>query len=235
MALLESGYLVFIATLVIAVLLSLLLIVLPLLLHQRRQQLSVGIIHPARVLGYFFGIGLAFLFIEIAMMQKFILFLHHPIYAIAVTLTAFLVFAGLGSHCCKWLLLKHRGQHAAMLAVFAIILISVLYLFVLETVFFWFAAAPATAKIIITLLLVAPLGFFMGMPFPIGLSSIAEQAHAYLPWAWGINGCASVISAVLATLLAIHFGFNAVIVVALLLYSGIILVFPAPRSDAGRM
>ena len=131
--------------------------------------------------------------------------------------------------------MKHRGQHAAILAVFAIILISVLYLFVLETVFFWFAAAPATAKIIITLLLVAPLGFFMGMPFPIGLSSIAEQAHAYLPWAWGINGCASVISAVLATLLAIHFGFNAVIVVALLLYFGIILVFPAPRSDTGRM
>lgn len=118
-----------------------------------------------------------------------------------------------------------------MIAVFAIVLIGIVYLFVLDDIFAWLAASPVAGKIAITLLLIAPLGFFMGMPFPIGLSSIAGQAHAYLPWAWGINGCASVISAVLATLLAIHFGFQAVIVVALLLYFGIIIVFPAPEPD----
>ncbi len=58
----------------------------------------------------------------------------------------------------------------------------------------------------------------MGMPFPLGLRQVAEDAPGFVPWAWGINGFASVISAVLATLLAIHFGFTAVIVLALLLY-----------------
>jgi len=232
MALLESGYLVFIATLVIAFLLSILLIILPVLLHQRGRNPPSRKIHPVRVVGYFFAIGLAFLFIEIAMMQKFILFLHHPIHAIAVTLTAFLVFAGLGSHYCKWLTWRCSRQRSVMIAVVAILLISGIYLVTLERVFFCFAAVPAAGKMAITLLLIAPLGFFMGMPFPIGLSSVAEHAHRYLPWAWGINGCASVISAVLATLLAIHFGFNTVIVIALLLYLGIMVLFPAPGLNA---
>jgi hypothetical protein len=58
----------------------------------------------------------------------------------------------------------------------------------------------------------------MGMPFPLGLRRVAEQAPDFVPWAWGINGFASVVSAVLATLLAIHFGFTIVIVLAMIIY-----------------
>ncbi|NIN38555.1 MAG: hypothetical protein GTO67_07745 [Gammaproteobacteria bacterium] len=70
-----------------------------------------------------------------------------------------------------------------------------------------------------SLALIAPLAFFMGMPFPLGLKRLSATAPGFVPWAWGINGFASVVSAVLATLLAIEFGFNVVIVLALLLYS----------------
>jgi hypothetical protein len=62
------------------------------------------------------------------------------------------------------------------------------------------------------------LAFFMGMPFPLGLRRLSARAAGFVPWAWGINGFASVVSAVLATLLAIEFGFNVVIVLALVLY-----------------
>ena len=69
-----------------------------------------------------------------------------------------------------------------------------------------------------SLLLIAPLAFCMGMPFPIGLASLATGAAEFIPWAWGLNGFASVVSASLATLLAIQFGFTVVVLLALGLY-----------------
>ena len=91
-------------------------------------------------------------------------------------------------------------------------------------------AAPISAKIFLTTLLIAPLAFLMGIPFPLAMSSLADYEDRYIPWAWGINGCASVISAVLATLFAIHFGFTLVIFLAMLLYIMIIWVFPCPKK-----
>ena len=69
-----------------------------------------------------------------------------------------------------------------------------------------------------TVTLIAPLGFLMGMPFPIGLSRLAAEAPAFIPWAWGINGCASVLAALVAALLAVHVGFSAVLLLAAALY-----------------
>ncbi len=74
-------------------------------------------------------------------------------------------------------------------------------------------------KIVLSALLIAPLAFCMGMPFPIGLKRLADSAPDFIPWAWGINGFASVISGALATLLAIEFGFSAVVLLALGLYA----------------
>ena len=68
-------------------------------------------------------------------------------------------------------------------------------------------------------MLIAPLGFAMGMPFPLGLARLAVDAESLIPWAWAINACASVVAAILATVLAIHIGFAAVIVLAVVLYA----------------
>ncbi len=95
--LLEAGYLVMVATLLQAIVFSSLFILLPLWMLRRVTPAPPSEIRPIRIVLYFFAIGLAFLFIEIAFIQKFILFLHHPLYAVATVLTAFLVFAGLGS------------------------------------------------------------------------------------------------------------------------------------------
>jgi hypothetical protein len=77
---------------------------------------------------------------------------------------------------------------------------------------------PEPVKAAVTFLLIAPLAFFMGMPFPLGLARLGEQDAELIPWAWAINGCASVLAAVLATLLAVEFGFTAVVVLAVGFY-----------------
>lgn len=226
MALLEWGYLILLVTLLIATLASIVLIVLPIWFYQRKNTIATNKLKHARVVYYFFAIGLAFLFIEIAFMQKFILFLHHPIYAIAVTLAAFLVFAGIGSYLAGRLSQQHGRKKLLRITLIGIISISVLYLFSLNWVFSALVTLPFLVKVGVTLLLLAPLAICMGMPFPLALAALASDTPAYIPWAWGINGCASVISAVLATILAIHFGFSMVIILALILYGSIAWVFP---------
>jgi len=229
MPLIEWGYMILVATLIIALLVSVLLILLPMFYFQRHPIAPSGVLSRVHVVLYFFLIGLAFLFIEIAFMQKFILFLHHPIYAISVTLSAFLVFAGMGSYWSRHLGRKFSDRQTAVIAVVAISLLSLSYLLMLDHVFNHYATAAVNIRILLTILLIAPLAFFMGMPFPSALSSLQQYDRHFIPWAWGVNGCASVISAVLASLLAIHFGFTVVIVLAILLYIAILFLFPLQK------
>ncbi len=227
MQLIEWGYVVLVMTLLIAAVLSVILITLPLLVLPRSPVEEKDAISKIRVMLYFLLIGIAFLFMEIAFMQKFILFLHHPLYSFAVTLASFLVFAGLGSYLSAKLSYHYNRFTTLIVAVTGIVLISLSYILLLDDLFMWLSVTPMFFKILLTILLVAPLALLMGMPFPLALSSLADHAQPLIPWAWGINGCASVISASLATLLAIHFGFSTVILVAMLLYAGVVFVFPA--------
>jgi hypothetical protein len=221
--LLEWGYPVLVATLAQAVVASLLLIGLPLAWVSRvRTRQGAGPpagASTARVLAYFVAIGLAFMFVEIAFIQKFVLYLSHPLYAVAVVLFAFLLFAGLGSQASAGLAEGPRAmRHPAAAAAGAIAVSAALCLLLLPWLFRHSMSLPDAARIGISALLIAPLAFFMGMPFPLGLARVRATDARLLPWAWGINGCASVVGAVLATLLAIHVGFTAVILAALLLY-----------------
>jgi hypothetical protein len=170
---------------------------------------------------YFTAIGFAFMFVEIAFIQRFVLFLSHPLYAVAVVLCAFLVFAGLGSRYSRRLLRwdgnSFRGPIA--LPVAAIGFLALFYLAVLPDAFRVLAPLPDAARIVVAMALIAPLAFAMGMPFPLGVARLAGTAPPLIPWAWGINACASVVAAILATLLAIHLGFSMVVLLAVLLYA----------------
>ena len=240
--LLELGYLILLATLLQAAVLSIVLILLPLGLGRKlvRPQMDRG-----RVFFYFFGLGLAFLFLEIAFIQRFILFLSHPLYTIAVVISAFLVFAGLGSGLAPrvedWLekLRLSKMSRARLIsgidvAVLAIAILGLLYLVLLPALFRAFMPWSDLAKVVVSVLLIAPLAFAMGMPFPLGLSRVSAKAPDLVPWAWGVSGCASVLSAVLAMILAIHFGFTVVVAIALALYIVAAMVFrtwsPAPSD-----
>jgi hypothetical protein len=247
--LLEWGYPILIATLLQATLTAMALILFPLWVMTRRKRTAVdppllkatprsnatpspAAISERRVAIYFVAIGFAFMFIEIAFIQKFVLLLSHPLYAVAVVLCAFLSFAGLGSRYTQRLQGREApfASHAsrpgrntnprsvAAMAIVAIAAISLFYLFVLPALFPLLIPLSDPARIVIAVLLVAPLAFAMGMPFPLGLSRVAAGADTLVPWAWGVNACTSVVAAVLATVLAIHLGFTAVVVIAVLLY-----------------
>jgi hypothetical protein len=231
--LLEWGYPVLIATLLQAIVASLLLIVLPLMVG-RRGVGDAGARRPSlpSVTLYFTTLGIAFMFVEIAFIQKFILFLAHPLHAVAVVLCAFLVFAGLGSRYSPRLVAQRSRFAACSLAwpVVAIAGIALVYLFALPAIFRQLMPLPDLARIAISIVLIAPLAFAMGMPFPLGLSHLARRADTLIPWAWGINACASVIAAILATILAIHLGFSVIIILAVGLYAVAAMVWPALQT-----
>lgn len=228
--LLEWGYLVLIGTLAQAVLASLALVLFPLCIYKpRKGKVENGQVRLWSVVVYFLAIGLAFMFIEIAFIQKFILFLGHPLYAAGVVLCGFLVFAGLGSGYSGRLerMSAERMPSFGPLswAAASVAIISLFYVVLLPPLFQRLIALPDTVKILISLALIAPLAFCMGMPFPLGLSRLAQKAQQLIPWAWGVNGCASVLSAILATILAIHFGFTVVICLALALYASAVISY----------
>ena len=216
----EWGQLILLATIGQALVASLLLVLAPLLLAawwrgRRRARGSSGAV-VARVIFYFAALGLAYLLLEIAFIQKFMRFLAYPVYAIAVVLTAFLVFSGLGSAYAD----RHREAPGRLVAT-AVLLIAgfcAAYLLLLPRLFSAWSGWPDAARIFASLALLGPLAFLMGIPFPRGLQLVSDQHPSMLPWAWAVNGAASVIGAGLATLIAVHFGFAAVIGLAVGLY-----------------
>ena len=210
----EWGYLVLLATLAQAVVISAILILLPLLVLPRRSRMP-----RVRTLtaGYFFCLGLGYLFLEMALIQKFTLFLAHPVYAVSGSIAAFLIFSGLGS-----LYFQHRstrtGGRLLGPAVGGIVGFSIAYILLLPRLFAVFAGVGLLWKMTLTITCIAPLAFCMGVPFPFGLRRLHEGARELVPWAYGINGCASVLSSLLATCIAIPYGFRTVMLCASLLY-----------------
>ena len=130
---------------------------------------------------------------------------------------------------CLW---PFRYFSALELAVLSISVTALVYLAVLPPLFHALAPRADPLKIVVSLALIAPLAFWMGMPFPLALARVSRALPAIVPWAWGINGCASVISAVMATLLATSLGFTAVMLIALGLYALAALTLHAPFSTA---
>jgi len=231
----EWGYVILIATLVQTVFVSAILILLPLWAGRAGADTAAPNWGRWQLVLYFFALGLGFMFIEMAFIQRFVLFLGNPLYAIAVVLAAFLIFAGLGSGYAERLarLLGARFPRLGgpPLIATAIAVLAGIYIAVLPALLNALLPLPEGARIALAVLLIAPLAFLMGMPFPLGLARLSREAPGLIPWAWGINGCASVLSAVLATVLAIHLGFTAVVGCALAIYLIAAIVFAGGRGD----
>lgn len=208
MPLLDWSYPLLVATLMQAIAASIVLIVAPLGLSRCRSTLPTA---PVAI--YFLAIGFAFMFMEIAFIQKFVLFLAHPLYAVAVVLCAFLIFAAAGS----WL--TRRWHARVTLAVIAMSALALSYLVILPYLFQALIHLHDAEKIVISIALIAPMAICMGVLFPAGMIRLANMYEEAIPWAWALNGFASVVGAVLAMLLAIHLGFAAVVMLAVLIYA----------------
>ncbi|MFN2291755.1 MAG: spermidine synthase [Anaerolineae bacterium] len=205
-----SGYFVLVALLAVALLTSGVLILLPLGVARRARR---GLAGPrGRVFVYFGLLGLGFLFAEIPLIQRFILFLGQPTYAFATVAVAILLFSGLGSLASERLSLRWTLP--------VLILALVLYPLALPFFFRALLGAPLLVRVTVGGLSLAPLGFLMGVPFPSGLAWLREQAAGLVPWAWAINGCTSVLASILAAMMALSAGFSWVLIAAALAYAG---------------
>ena len=220
--LLDAGYLLLIAALVQAVPLALVLVVLPLWLRRGGASLPARV-PVLRVSVYFVALGLAFLAIEIACLSRLALLVGHALTATAVGLAGFLVFAGLGS------LAARRGTPAR--AVLGIALGLAWHLASVAVLHDIVATWPIALRALAGLASIAPLAFAMGQPFPLGLARLSREAPALVPWAWALNGFASVVAALAALVLAMAAGLQATLLVALALYVLAAWAWPM-RSDA---
>lgn len=209
----EWGYLVLAATLVQAVLASSLFILLPLWIARPVRTAEA---RKLFVLIYFLLLGLAYMFLEMGFIQKMTLLIGHPVFGVAATLVGFLFFSGCGSLACGRLLRRGRpARHLIVTAISVVVVLGIGEIVLLRLGFEWLVSFSRPARMMLGVLITAPLAFFMGMPFPIGLKRLAARSQPLVPWAWGVNGFASVTGAVLGTLLAISAGFTAVVFVAL--------------------
>ena len=212
----EWGYVILVATLIQLGSLSLLLIIFPLFFVQSKGREKRRI--PPMLL-YFGGIGVGYMFVEVLMIQKFILFVGHPIFSVAVVIAGMLVFSGVGSFFSHRLARPKTGPPMVLAIVAAAVIgFTSLYLYGANTILEVFAKLPVELRLTGGVVLLAPLGFVMGVPFPLGLRRLAGSDASLVPWAWGINGCASVVSATLATFIAINQTFVAVLVIAAIAY-----------------
>jgi spermine/spermidine synthase len=186
-----------------------LLILFPLVRFSRQGLRTAGC---WSYLVYFAGLGLGFIMIEIALLQRFTLFLGEPIYAFAAVLGSLLVFTGAGAYLGERL--SRRADAGIGVAVTAVLVFLAVTAVGMPRVFDMTLGLGLPWRVIISAGLVAPLGLVLGMPFPLGLVAVGAGAPALVPWAWGVNGFFTVIGSVIAMLLGMMFGFSTVLMVA---------------------
>jgi SAM-dependent methyltransferase len=199
--------------LVESVVVAAVLILLPLV---RFVRTGADVAGRGRILVYFAALGLGFIMIEIALLQRFTLFLGQPAYTLAAILASLLVFTGIGSALAGRFA---RDPRRALLIVvpgvpFMLAITAVATPWVFDTALGW----PFGARVVVAVILLAPLGIVLGMPFPIGLRWISDEASALVPWAWGVNGFFTVIGSVLSMILGMALGFRAVLALAAVCY-----------------
>ena len=207
---LHNYYSVFIliTILIIASILSLLFIFLPLLF--RKAKFLVPKKEALRYVLYFALLGLGFMLIEISLIQRFSIFLGHPTYSIIIALFSILLFSGIGS------LLTSKLNMKISKIIFALILTGIVFLVISFP--FLKIQGSLISKSFLSILFLAPLGLFMGMPFPSGINLLDKKDRQLIPWAFGINCITSTIGSVLTLILYINSGFRITFLAALAFY-----------------
>ncbi len=219
----EGGYLVPVVFIQVLIL-SLVFIIAP-LRRFRRLGTAPG---KWRLLSYFLFLGLGYMFIEIVLIQKFILFLGHPVYAVSTVLFSLLTFSGLGSlftgRVKDWTGRSLTLTHTLVSAV------TLLYIVLLPFLFHEFLGQDVTNRLLISVAAMMPLAFLMGMPFPLGIALTNRRDPELIPWAWAVNGCASVLGSILPVMIALSVGFSTVLLLGGMIYLAALGALQSIRS-----
>ena len=215
--LVEWGNLIIFVTFIQGIIFSIIFIFLPLILKRfpaTKRKAKVPF------LLYFASLGLGYMLLEISFIQKFILYLTNPSYSTSIIIFSFLFFSGLGSFYSKKMEKNYIGSLKIIILTLCVILL--LYQIILPHIFNTTLKYSLLVRILITLGLIFPLGFLMGMPFPLGIrlvSSINQgKEKGLIPWLWATNNFCSIIASVSAVIIALFFGFRVVATLAILAY-----------------
>ena len=168
---------------------------------------------------YFTALGLGFMFFEITLIQRLILFLGYPTYSLTVTLASLLIFTGVGA----LLSARFKGRIPQVVRALAplVVALGLAYLFVLPMLTDALLTTPLGLRVLVAFVVLAPLGVFLGMFMPLGLGVVAgltDHSEEYVAWGWAVNGFASVVGSVLTTIIAMIFGFNVVLALSMVVY-----------------
>jgi spermidine synthase len=225
------GVLVLILVLAISLVAVLGFLILPLALQGGHQS-------PLPLL-YFVAVGLGYILVEIAFIQRFVLFLGHPTYALTVVIFLLMLSSGAGSlFSRRWL----RRTEEAWMPLMLVIVALAANVFLLPHGLSSWVGLPFGYRLVVSGILLAPLGFVMGMPFPTGLRALAERplldvlsgetaADNAVEWAWAMNAAASVLGSVLAMVIAIQFGLTVTLACGVAAYLLALLLLPALRRQ----
>ncbi len=226
----EIGPLVNVAVLAQALVLALFVLAVPLIAHVTgsRPISDPGAVGVIRSAAYFAILGVGFLFIEIAAIEKAAFFLNDRASAFALVLTAMLVFSGLGSLVSTRF--RARPHWALGIAVGVIMLWCGGLALTGDMLILALADWPASVRGVLVVVLMAPVSVALGAPFPLGLDQVSRRGEFLLPWAWALNGAFSVVATPLANLAALSFGLDRVLFAAMLLYAVAYCVFPAGKN-----
>lgn len=207
---LELGYLLILFTFIQIMLIACVFIILPLFFRSWKSK------NKAWVFVYFSGIGLAYMFIEMVFIQQFTFYFGEATYAAAVTISILLIASGFGSYSSGSL--KNSPKMLMRIPVLIAVLV-LLYTFLLAPVLSFTVGWSLPLKLLISIVLLGVPGFFLGMPFPVGINRLSKGRHEDIPWAWAFNGYFSVISTALATIISVEAGFIWLLLIAAFIYA----------------
>jgi hypothetical protein len=207
----EEGYLLPVL-LVQVLVVSLALILLPLLALKNKGP-ALAEQSPFRALSYFALLGIGYLFLEIAFIQKMVLCLENPSYAASTVIASVLISSGMGS------LLSRRFKILKSPRVLLILAgLAFFYSLLMPEIIGAMVRLQLVSKIILSFVILMPAGIIMGMPFPLGIAVLGTASPRLIPWAWAVNGCFSVLAPILATMLALSAGFQMVLLAGAMMY-----------------
>ncbi len=215
----EGGYIVLFSTFITTIVLSTIFIVFPLFFTGKRIGEK-----KYRILFYFSLIAISYMFIEITLMQRLNRYLANPIYSNSVILAALLIFSGIGSYLSDYFSMK-KGR----LLLYAVAFISVyfiLFLFLSEILYLKVLKPSLLLKLLISLLVISPMGIAMGIPFPLAIANLKKRDDHSLPWAWSINGYFSVIASTGIVIVSLNIGLLVTGIIAILSYIIALMFFP---------
>jgi len=207
------GFLILAFSLAQMLVLSLVFILAPLWMRARLRSSGRG---RFGVLVYFAALGLGFMFIEIALLQKFSVFVGGPVYSMAITLASILIFSGVGSYIAR--VFRKRPGRGLALIITALLVATVAEMLLLKYAMPHLMGLSLPMRWLVTAAGLLPLGILMGMPFPTGLRLVERMDESIRPWAWGVNAFATVIGSMLCVLVSIHAGFTTALAAAMGIY-----------------